>query len=125
MKLKLKKNKTFIVIIFAIAMLAVIVIIFLLNKKSCFSTSPTPSTGPSIGPINGIWTSIVGCGGDYFNLISLASALPQDYDGINYSNFFIDIIGTFNPSLSSGNAKYLLSIGGSNATPAGWISFIN
>jgi hypothetical protein len=85
---------------------------------------PGPPVKPS-GKVIGAWSSLIGCGSDYFNIISLSGAYPQDYDPTSYTKFFALVIGDFNANLSSGNSKYIISIGGSNATSAGWILMFN
>jgi len=78
------------------------------------------------GKIIGAWSSLIGCGSDYFNIISLASALPQEYNPSSYTKFFENYVkGDYNSNLSSGNTKYIISIGGSNATSTGWTLMFN
>lgn len=77
----------------------------------------------SSSTITGVWSSIIGCGQDTFDLISMGSALPQDYD--KEDDFFsLHIQGTYDPTLSAKKSKYLISIGGSMATSDGWTSFL-
>ena len=85
---------------------------------------PGPPIKPS-GKVIGAWSSLIGCGSDYFNIISLSGAYPQDYDPTSFTNFFSLVIGDFNSNLSSGNCKYIISVGGSNATSPGWILMFN
>ncbi|AYV78427.1 MAG: hypothetical protein Edafosvirus12_26 [Edafosvirus sp.] len=70
----------------------------------------------------GAWVSDIACGKGLKHVL-LASALPQDWP--NETNFFNKIQGTFSPNMSDGYTKYLLSVGGSNATENGWTNFLN
>jgi hypothetical protein len=71
----------------------------------------------------GAWSSDIECGNG-LQYVSLASALPQNWP--NLDNFFSgNINGNYSPTLSNGPTKYLISIGGSNATSAGWTNFLN
>jgi hypothetical protein len=85
-------------------------------------TKPSKPVKPA-GRIKGAWAGTVGCGDGDFNLISLASALPQDFDKTSLNKFLSNIVGTFNDKLSDGYTKYILSIGGSNANDDDWPTF--
>ena len=86
-------------------------------------TQPGPPPSPPTGNIIGTWSSLIGCGSDYFNLISLSGAQPDDYDPKSFTNFFHLVIGDFNKDMSNGKTKYIISIGGENATTPGWTNF--
>jgi hypothetical protein len=89
-------------------------------------TIPNTTTTPHL-PTNGIigaWAGRIGCGDGTFNIISLGSALPQDYKITGLNDFFGKIEGTFNNNLSNGKTKYIISVGGSAASIEGWTSFL-
>jgi hypothetical protein len=70
----------------------------------------------------GAWCGTIGCGDGQFPIISLASALPDNYNDIE--DFFTgNIVGDYRPDLSAGTTKYLISIGGDVATAEGWLNF--
>lgn len=71
----------------------------------------------------GLWTSVIGCGQGVFPILSLGSALPQNYKD-EEAFFSGNIQGEYSSTMSSGTTKYLLSIGGSNATQDGWTAFL-
>ena len=70
----------------------------------------------------GAWSSNIECG-QGLRYVSLASALPQNWPDLDkfFSN---NIDGIYNPEMSSGYTKYLISIGGSNASQIGWDNFL-
>lgn len=76
-------------------------------------------------PFIGTWSSNINCGNG-FSYVSLASALPQNWGKIkngkpDYDDFYNqNIVGNYNPQMSNGNTKYLISVGGNNATQEGW-----
>lgn len=82
--------------------------------------------------LKGAWAGGIGCGDQVFDIISLASALPQqfyhDAGGTQIEptldTFFSqNIPGTYRKDLSSGKTTYVISIGGSAASPSGWKYF--
>jgi hypothetical protein len=91
-------------------------------------TPLTSTQYPVNAKIIGAWSSNIKCCKEYFNLISLASALPQEFPrkGQSYDAFFSKHInGKYEPTLSNGNSKYIISIGGSNASRDGWKFFFD
>lgn len=86
-------------------------------------TPPTPT--PSPAGVVGAWAGSIGCGNGSFDIISLGSALPQDYSTSGLTPFFSKIVGNFDKNLSSGRTKYLISVGGSAASTTGWQSFLS
>jgi len=97
------------------------------NKHTHSSSGGSGSGFPGIpkGVIKAAWSSIIGCGEGEFDIISLASALPANYS-VSYNDFFTKTInGTYKKDMSKrSKTRYVISIGGSNATPDGWKSFI-
>ena len=98
------------------------------TTTSAKTTIPTTTTHPlktinPTGKINGAWAGTIGCGDGLFNLISLASALPQDFEDTSLDNFLGKVMGNYNNNLSNGKTKYIISIGGSAASADGWIKF--
>jgi hypothetical protein len=87
--------------------------------------TPTPPPTPRPSGIVGAWAGSIGCGNGSFDIISLGSALPQDYSTSGLTAFFSKIQGTFDKNLSSGRTKYLISVGGSAASTTGWQSFLS
>ena len=92
------------------------------NPNDPSTTKPSKPVKPA-GRIKGAWAGTIGCGDGYFNLISLASALPQDLNESSLNIFLGKVMGNYNSKLSDGNTKYIISVGGSNATTDGWASF--
>ena len=86
---------------------------------------PAPPAPLPTGKIIGAWSSTIGCGDGAFNIISLASALPQDYSPNGLTTFFSKIEGNYDSKLSDGKTKYIISVGGSNATAQGWPDFLS
>jgi hypothetical protein len=125
-----KNKKPIIIISIVVIILAITagLLYYFLKKKSSSTPFYPPGPTPLKGKINGCWSSLVGCGANAFNLISLASALPQNYnetDHTGYDKFFSFINGSFNKDMSNNNNRYIISIGGSNASPDGWVNFLN
>ena len=84
---------------------------------------------PPTFPILGAWGETIECGDASFDVISLSSALPQDYINGSYNKFFGNgktgnIQGWYENIYNNGKT-YFISIGGSNATSTGWMSFLN
>ena len=101
------------------------------SLDSCHKSCPIP--GPPKLKINGAWAGTVGCGGTLknkvINHISLATALPQDYgstDTAKTTFFSGHIMGSYPvPQPDPKNPiQYLISVGGSVATPDGWTGFV-
>lgn len=143
-----------VIIIVIIIVVTVVLIVMLTNKsstssiKSTTTSSPAP-TKPIPSPtttttkpiptvpipvdcksvvfpgIKGTWSSQIACGNGDFDIISLGSALPQDYSTTGLDTFFSHIEGNFDSNLSGGRSKYLISVGGSNASSSGWTSFLS
>jgi len=113
------------IIIVVIALSIILPIIFIKNNSSSIP-GPGPGPGPgSKGKIIGAWASTIGCGDGTFNIISLGSALPQDYKTTGLTDFFRLIVGTYDSKLSDGKTKYIISVGGSNGSTDGWTSFLS
>ena len=87
-------------------------------------TPPPPPPLPTEGII-GAWAGTIGCGDGAFNIISLGSALPQNYNTAGLNAFFGTVEGNYNSNLSSGKTKYIISVGGSNASTTGWNTFLS
>ena len=89
--------------------------------------SPGPSPSPS-SPIIGAWSESIQCGDGSFDVISLSSALPQDYIDGSYDKFFSNglsgnIQGWYENIYNNGKT-YFISIGGLNANKSGWNTFL-
>ena len=108
-----------ILIIVIVIVLAITLPIILKNNSG-----PGPGPGPG-GKIIGAWAGTIGCGDGAFNIISLGSALPQDYTTTGLTNFFRLIVGNYDSNLSNGKTKYIISVGGSAASTTGWTSFLS
>jgi hypothetical protein len=94
-------------------------------ESTCQGQCAVPPPPPPTKTKTGVWSSVIGCGQDTFDFISLGSALPQNYI-VSEDDFFSgNIEGMYDPTLSQGKSKYFISIGGSNATMDGWRSFLN
>jgi len=91
-----------------------------LNIKYKSNDPPEPTKS-----LIGAWSEIIKCGDNSFDLISLASALPQNYEVNSYDAFFSGNIEESYQNIPQNNKKYFLSIGGSNAIISGWTSFLN
>lgn len=114
-----------IVIILILLSVAILLLIILFSKESYLCPYITNTCDYECyndkKKINGVWTSLIGCGHESFNLISLGSALPDFFSTEDhYGKFFsYNILGTYKKSLSD-EVPYLISIGGNNATMKGW-----
>lgn len=127
-----RHQKKIIILIILIILILVGVIIYFATKNNKPGPSPGPSPGPNPSPqpitgkIKGLWSSLIGCDKDNFNLISLASALPDELNLSDMTKFFQQyIIGNYDKDLSNNTTKYVISIGGSNATKTGWTNFFS
>jgi len=85
---------------------------------------PPPPPLPTEGII-GAWAGTIGCGDGAFNIISLGSALPQNYNTTGLSTFFGTVQGNYDSNLSNGKTKYIISVGGYNASAEGWNTFLS
>lgn len=91
------------------------------NPSQTTTTIPHQNTG-----ILATWSSDTSCGRGAFNIISLASALPQNFNINDMEDFFtLNIIGDYDKDMSNGLTKYLISIGGSNATSEAWKNMLS
>ena len=110
-----------------IAILAIVIIIIIIILSSLFCKSKCDNyeqyNNVSKKAFVGAWASNIECG-QGLKYVSLASALPQNWPNIDLF-FSGNIEGIYSPDLSNGYTKYLISIGGSNASPAGWGTFLN
>jgi hypothetical protein len=113
------------IILIAVAIYFSVKVATMDRSKKQQNSSYQPKIFKSAGRINGSWAGTIGCGDGTFNLISLASALPQDLNSNSLDNFLGKVMGIYNSKLSDGTTKYIISIGGSNASPEGWTSFFN
>lgn len=100
------------------------------NKPINFSQQcgSLPPVIPSTQNIMGLWSGgINSCGNGIFDIVSLASVLPQDYDPSNIDKFFYSQIqGYYDKNyLTSTKTKFIISLGGSNATSDGWDNFFD
>jgi hypothetical protein len=104
--------------------------------KPTLSPTPSPTSSPTLSPtppptplpstgIVGAWAGTIGCGDGSFDIISLGSALPQDYSTTGLTAFFGKVVGNYDSNLSSGRSKYLISVGGSAASTTGWNTFLS
>jgi hypothetical protein len=127
------KNKTIKNIIIVLSILILItglaVGIWLLVKHFSSNNSNRQTPGPSLFPTENIlatWSSDTNCGRGTFDIISLASALPQNFNIDDIEDFFtLYIVGDYDRNMSNGLTKYIISVGGSNASPEGWKKMLN
>lgn len=116
-----------ILIVLALFIIAILQLIILMKDRETYSCPYTTKTCDSEcgNKINGVWTSLIGCGQDSFNLISLGTALPDYFSKEDhYVKFFSNnITGSYKKSLSD-KIPHLVSIGGSNATKKGWTDML-
>lgn len=84
---------------------------------------PTPKVESFVNkPFVGAWASVIDCGKG-LKYVSLASALPQYWP--DEKLFFSgNILGDYSSILKDKNTKYLLSIGGSNASSQAWMKLL-
>lgn len=135
--MKIKGNKPIIILIIGVSLVVTIGIILIalyltgnLGNKSNKSNNNNKTlelNGVSgSGSLLGTWSSSTTCGRGSFDIISLASALPDNYNIDDLTNFFTgNIIGEYSGDMSNKKTKYLISVGGSNATSAGWTSMLS
>lgn len=128
----IKITTAIIFIILAIAL--AIMIYFLIIKKNhtkIVEVNFVDNDLPTNGSLVGLWSSFIGCDGDSFHLVALATALPQEYlsstsNASDFDLFFSkNIRGTYKSTLSTSSKKYIISVGGSAASTEGWTSFFN
>lgn len=89
--------------------------------------SPPPFV-PSTQNIMGLWSGGVNsCGNGIFDIVSLGSLLPQEYDPSNIDYFFEHQIRGYYDKiyLTSTKTKFIISLGGLNANQDGWINFFS
>ena len=125
-------NKNIIVIVSLVVIIIIIVVIFIIirakhKNNEYFSNSINKEyfSNNTNKAFVGAWASNIECG-QGLKYVALASALPQDWSDADPEKFFSTYIsGNYSSTLSNGYTKYLLSIGGSNATPQGWINLLS
>ena len=95
-----------------------------LNIKYKSNDPPEPTKS-----LIGAWSEIIECGDNSFDLISLATALPQSYNDGDYDLFFSNgLVGPIQgwyENIYNNGKTYFISIGGLNASSTGWTSFLN
>lgn len=120
--MKSKNKNILLVTIIVIVIIIIIVIIIKVSRRNKYIEHFNATKA-----FVGAWASNIECGNS-LKYVALASALPQDWSNTdtNLEKFFSTYIdGNYSTGLSNGYTKYLISIGGSNATPQGWINFLS
>ena len=124
--------------IIIILIIVVLFIIYTLSEHTEYFISSSMAATNSGKAFIGAWVSDIGCGKTLKHAL-LASALPQNWvplqnggtilPEINWpkqETFFEGAIaGDYEAGMSDGYTKYLISVGGSNASPEGWTTFLN
>ena len=97
------------------------------NKLNITYKGGNPGPSPN-SYIVGAWSETIQCGDGSFDMISISSALPQDYVDGSYDNFFGNglsgnIQGWYE-NIYNSKETYFISVGGLNADESGWATLL-